>query len=56
MSKQNLRKHRAPRLSLYPLKAEEALAIFMRADPAKVREGMAKLRRKRGKPHALPSR
>jgi hypothetical protein len=42
-------------LSLYPLKAEEALAIFMRANPAKVREGMAKLRRKRGKPPALPT-
>jgi hypothetical protein len=38
----------AARLSLHPLKAEEALAAFMRADPAKVREEMKKLRRKRG--------
>jgi hypothetical protein len=30
------------------MKAEEALSAFMRADPAKVREEMKKLRRKRG--------
>lgn len=41
-------KRRLPTMSLYPLKAEEALAAFMRADPAKVREEMKKLRRKRG--------
>jgi hypothetical protein len=41
-------KHKTPRLSLYPLKAEEALAAFMRADPKKVEAGMQKLRRKKG--------
>lgn len=40
---------RKPRpLTLYPLKPEEALAVFMRADPKKVAEKMQRLRRKRG--------
>ena len=45
---------RLPRLSLHPLKPEEALAAFMQVDPAKVKAGMQKLRQKRGKPSALP--
>ena len=41
-------------LSLYPLKAEEALRFFMQVDPKKVREGARRLLRKKGKTHALP--
>ncbi len=41
-------------LSLYPLKAEEALALFMRIDPAKI-EGY-KRPQKKGKAAALPRR
>ena len=33
--------------SLYPLKAEEALSLFMRVDPAKVVAGMRKLHQRR---------
>ena len=44
-----------PRFTLHPLKAEEALAIFMRADPEKVAKKMRGLgRRGRGAPLALP--
>lgn len=46
-------KPRSQRVRLHPLKAEEALAAFMRADPAKVEAGMRKLGRKRGKLPAL---
>jgi hypothetical protein len=50
----NSRKPRSPRLSLHPLKAEEALAAFMRADPQKVAEEMRQLvRRQRGRNRAL---
>jgi hypothetical protein len=41
-------------LSLYPLKAEEALALFMRVDPVKI-EGF-KILQKNGKAVALPRR
>jgi hypothetical protein len=55
MSKQNNRpKHRLKPLSLYPLKAEEALSLFMQVDPAKVRVGLRKLRQGRGGRCALP--
>jgi hypothetical protein len=49
MKKRKKVKKRPEPLSLYPLKTEEALAAFMQVDPAKVEEGMEKLRRKRGK-------
>ena len=42
-------------LSLYPLKAEEALRLFMQVDPAKVEAGMRQLRRKNGRTRALPT-
>ena len=38
-------------LSLYPLKAEEALALFMRVDPAEVHR---RISQQRGKAAALP--
>lgn len=40
-------------LSLHPLKAEEALRLFMQVDPAKVRAGTRRLRRKKGQAGAL---
>ena len=43
------KKHRLPRLSFHPLKAEEALSLFMQVDPAKVKTRMKKMRQKRGK-------
>jgi hypothetical protein len=48
------RKTNPPRLSLHPMKAEEALAAFIRADPAKVEKELREIRRKGGKGHALP--
>ena len=44
------RKRRPPRLSLHPLKAEEALRLFMQVDPGPVEKGLRKLARKRRKP------
>ena len=39
-------------LSLYPIKAEEALALFIQVDPKPVKAGMQKLRRKKtGRQH-----
>ena len=40
-------KHRLKPLSLHPLKAEEALRLFMQVDPGKVRVGIAAMRRKK---------
>jgi hypothetical protein len=48
-------KHRLKPLSLYPLKPEKALRLFMQVDPAKVRAGTRRLRRKRGEAGALPT-
>jgi hypothetical protein len=48
--------HRLTPLFLYPLKAEEALQLFMQVDPAKVEAGMRRLRRKNGRTRALPTR
>jgi hypothetical protein len=48
------KKHRTGPLSLCPLKAEEALRLFMQVDPAKVEHGMKNLRRKNGQTRALP--
>jgi hypothetical protein len=42
------KKHILKPLSLHPLKAEEALRLFMQADPAKVEAGMRRLWQKRG--------
>jgi hypothetical protein len=42
-----------PRLSLHPLKAEQALAAFMRADPAKVEAEMRKVHYRGGRKPAL---
>ena len=42
-------------LSLYPLKAEEALRLFMQVDPVKVEAGMRRLRQKHGRTRALPT-
>ncbi len=36
-------------LSLYPLKTEEALSLFMRVDPAKVEAGIRKLYHKKAR-------
>ena len=50
------RKTNAPRLkslSLHPLKAEEALRLFMQVDPAKVRAGVRRMRQKRSGKSAL---
>ncbi len=46
-------KSKSPRLSLHPMKAEVALAAFMRADPAKIEKELRKIRRKGGKGRAL---
>ena len=48
-------KHRLPRLSIYPLKPEEALRLFMQVDPAPVNTVMRKIRQKRGRASALPT-
>lgn len=53
--KQASKKSRLKPLSLYPLKAEEALRLFMQVDPAKVKKGMRQLRQKKGKDAALPT-
>lgn len=42
-------------LSLYPLKAEDALVAFMQIDPTKFKFGIRKSRHKRGKAIALPT-
>ncbi len=47
-------KHRLHRLTLCPLKPEEALAAFMQVDPAKVMAGTKKLLQGRGKLRAVP--
>ncbi|MBU4271600.1 MAG: hypothetical protein KKE86_10540 [Planctomycetes bacterium] len=47
--------HRLKPLSLRPLKAEEALSLFMQVDPVGVQAGMRRPRRKMGKPSALPT-
>lgn len=52
MSKPANRKRLKP-LSLHPMKAEEALRLFMQVDPAKVRAAW-RLRQKRGRNRALP--
>jgi hypothetical protein len=49
------KKHRLHPVSLYPLKAEEALSLFMQVDPTPVRAGMRNLPRKTRKPSALPT-
>jgi hypothetical protein len=48
-------KSRLPRLSLHPLKAEEALRLFMQIDPAKLKAKTKKLNQKRGKSTTLPT-
>ena len=47
------RKPRLKPISLYPLKAEECLSLFMQVDPTRVRAGIRKLRHGRGKRRAL---
>lgn len=54
MKKPTTKKLRLKSLSLYPLKAEEALSLFMRVDPAKVEGGMRCMQPTRGKKAALP--
>ncbi len=39
MKKKETRKERLKPISLYPLKPEEALSLFMRVDPEKIRKG-----------------
>lgn len=49
MKKPTNKTRRLKPLSLYPLKAEEALALFMRVDPAEVEVGVWRLQPKRVK-------
>jgi hypothetical protein len=49
------KKHTLNRLSLWPLKPEDALEAFMRVDPAKVQAEMQEFLGQRGKKPALPN-
>lgn len=56
MKKSSNKKRRLKLISLYPLKTEEALALFMRVDPVKVEVGMRRMHKKKDKMAALPTR
>jgi len=53
MVKRKSKKNHLKPLSLYPLKAEEALVLFMQVDPAKVEARMHEFLPKRGRKRAL---